>query len=113
MREFSKIVYAPKCANCDELRDTSNHWWVIYGSDGAFAIRPMPGEYKLGDLQDDVWYVCGQRCAGALFNEYMSNKLFGPSAAAHADNTDQPKLRPHHRPKRLIESLVAETDANV
>lgn len=74
MRPFSAIVYAPKCAGCNKVKQHSNNWWQaeLDGGAGKLILGPLHEEpYADGKK----WYLCGQECVGKIVNDYMDSIL--------------------------------------
>jgi hypothetical protein len=72
MKPPSEIVSTVKCANCGAMKQKSNNWWMIYRLEdsGAIAIMPM-----IGEIANDIWYLCGVACVQATVNDYMSDRI--------------------------------------
>ena len=69
MKPTSEIVYAPKCAGCDILKQKSNNWWTVSIVESLLMIGPMS---HVDGYREGVWYLCGHECVHAIVGEYMS-----------------------------------------
>lgn len=54
---------------CGSIRQKSNHWWMVIGSECSWSICEWREDYE---TRGDVKHAAGQECAHKLLDQFMS-----------------------------------------
>lgn len=67
------VVPQYRCAgpNCEHVKKSGNHWFVIWEHDGVFSVYPIAKRTYPDAMLPDDKPVCGQACAQKLFEQWM------------------------------------------
>jgi len=69
MKYKNESIQSPKCSVCHAVKGNANHWWQVDVAGGILDLQPMK------EFNNTSLFICGVKCALAVVNEYMNNKL--------------------------------------